>query len=49
MKDKEGQETGEVMGVDKSIRPEATLEGLSLPKPAFKDDGKLTAGNSSQI
>ena len=28
---------------------ETTLEGLAELKPAFKEDGKITAGNSSQV
>jgi acetyl-CoA acyltransferase len=35
--------------VDQGIRPDTTLEALSELKPAFKEDGKVTAGNSSQI
>ncbi len=34
---------------DQGIRPDTTLEALSQLKPAFKPDGKVTAGNSSQI
>jgi acetyl-CoA acetyltransferase family protein len=34
---------------DQGIRPGATIEALSELKPAFKPDGKITAGNSSQI
>jgi acetyl-CoA acyltransferase len=34
---------------DQGIRPEASIEALSELKPAFKPDGKITAGNSSQI
>jgi acetyl-CoA acyltransferase len=34
---------------DQGIRPDTTLEALSQLKPAFKPDGKITAGNSSQI
>ncbi len=34
---------------DQGIRPETTLESLSALKPAFKPDGKITAGTSSQI
>jgi acetyl-CoA acyltransferase len=39
---------GEV-ATDQGIRPESTLEGLSALKPAFKDPGRVTAGNSSQV
>src|SRR5438445_1541879 len=35
--------------VDEGIRPDSSLETLAKLKPAFKPDGKVTAGNSSQI
>ncbi|MBV9196183.1 MAG: thiolase family protein [Solirubrobacterales bacterium] len=34
---------------DQGIRPDTNLETLSALKPVFKEDGKITAGNSSQI
>jgi acetyl-CoA acyltransferase len=34
---------------DQGIRPDTNLEALSQLKPAFKEGGKITAGNSSQI
>jgi acetyl-CoA acyltransferase len=34
---------------DQGIRPNTTIEALSELKPAFKPDGRITAGNSSQI
>ncbi|MEJ7764619.1 MAG: thiolase family protein [Acidimicrobiales bacterium] len=34
---------------DEGIRPGSTVETLAKLKPAFKADGKVTAGNSSQI
>jgi acetyl-CoA acyltransferase len=34
---------------DEGIRDGSTAEGLAKLKPAFKEDGKITAGNSSQI
>src|SRR5438270_2598744 len=34
---------------DEGIRPGTTVETLGALKPAFKPDGKVTAGNSSQI
>jgi acetyl-CoA C-acetyltransferase len=34
---------------DEGIRPETTLEGLGALKPAFREDGTITAGNASQI
>jgi acetyl-CoA acyltransferase len=39
----------ETLTQDQGIRPETTLEGLSQLKPAFKPEGRHTAGNSSQI
>jgi len=40
---------GSVFASDQGIRAETTLEALGELKPAFKDDGVITAGNSSQI
>ncbi|MBN8866848.1 MAG: thiolase family protein [Solirubrobacterales bacterium] len=40
---------GETLTVDQGIRPGTSLEGLAGLKPAFKEDGKITAGNSSQV
>src|ERR671915_378526 len=40
---------GDTYVTDQGIRPDTSLEALSELKPAFKDDGKVTAGNSSQI
>ena len=40
---------GDTYVTDQGIRPDTTLEKLSELKPAFKEDGKVTAGNSSQI
>ena len=39
----------EILKTDEGIRPGTTVESLSKLKPAFKPDGKVTAGNSSQI
>ena len=39
---------GDTYVTDQGLR-ETTLEGLAGLKPAFKDDGKITAGNSSQV
>src|SRR2546421_2238074 len=39
----------ETVLTDQGIRPDTSLEKLSQLKPAFKEDGKVTAGNSSQI
>jgi acetyl-CoA acetyltransferase family protein len=40
---------GDTHVADQGIRPDTSLEQLSQLKPAFKPDGKVTAGNSSQI
>ena len=40
---------GDTFVTDQGIRPDTNLEALSQLKPAFKPDGKITAGNSSQI
>ncbi|MEY2476097.1 MAG: acetyl-CoA acyltransferase [Actinomycetota bacterium] len=42
-------ESGETVTADEGIRPGTTVETLGKLKPAFKPDGKVTAGNSSQI
>ncbi len=39
---------GDTYATDQGLR-ETTLEGLAGLKPAFKEDGKITAGNSSQV
>ena len=39
----------EMFSRDEGIRPGTTAETLAKLKPAFKEDGKITAGNSSQI
>jgi len=43
------QVNGDTYVTDQGIRPGTTLEKLAELKPAFKEDGKITAGNSSQI
>jgi len=40
---------GVVFGVDETPRADTSLEALAALKPAFLADGKVTAGNSSQI
>jgi acetyl-CoA acetyltransferase family protein len=40
---------GDTYTTDQGIRPETTLEGLAALRPAFKEDGTITAGNSSQV
>ena len=43
------QVNGDTYVTDQGIRPGSDIETLSQLKPAFKEDGKVTAGNSSQI
>ncbi len=43
-----GTESGSVAS-DQGIRPDTTSESLSALKPAFREDGVVTAGNASQI
>jgi len=40
---------GEVLTTDQGIRPGTTVETLAGLKPAFKEDGNVTAGNASQV
>ncbi|HWD54646.1 MAG TPA: thiolase family protein [Acidimicrobiales bacterium] len=47
--DEEGKDTDEILSADEGIRPDSSVETLANLKPAFKEDGKVTAGNSSQI
>ncbi len=49
VKDDDGNATDENFDADEGIRPDTTAETLAKLKPAFKADGKVTAGNSSQI
>ncbi len=42
-------EGADMVTADEGIRPDSSLETLANLKPAFKPDGKVTAGNSSQI
>jgi acetyl-CoA acyltransferase len=52
IRDKESGEVkrlGEQFSRDEGIRPGSTVETLGNLKPAFLADGKVTAGNSSQI
>jgi acetyl-CoA acyltransferase len=43
------QVNGDTYVTDQGIRPDTSLEKLSQLKPAFKPDGRITAGDSSQI
>jgi acetyl-CoA acyltransferase len=49
VRDDEGNPTDELVTADEGVRPDTTAEILAKLKPAFKEDGKITAGNSSQI
>ena len=42
-------EDGTVVGTDEGVRRGSTVEGLAKLKPAFRPDGVIHAGNSSQI
>jgi acetyl-CoA acyltransferase 1 len=48
VKDKDGNEKTVTVSQDEGIRADTTFEGLSKLKPAFKQGGSTTAGNSSQ-
>lgn len=48
LKDQNGQEKTVVIDKDDGVRP-TTLEALQKLKPAFKEGGTSTAGNSSQV
>ena len=41
--------TGVVFAVDETPRRDTSVEALAALKPAFRPEGKVTAGNSSQI
>ena len=43
------QVNGDTYVTDQGIRPDTSLEKLAELKPVFKEDGKITAANSSQI
>ena len=40
---------GEILSQDESIRPDTNVETLGKLKPVFKEDGDVTAGNSSPL
>ena len=41
--------TTEVVEIDDGVRPSTTIETMAGLRPAFKKDGPVTAGNSSQM
>ena len=49
VRDDEGHDTDELMVSDEGIRPDSNVEALAKLKPAYKEGGKVTAGNASQI
>jgi acetyl-CoA acyltransferase len=49
VRDDEGHDTDELVTSDEGIRADSSVETLAKLKPAFKEGGKVTAGNSSQI
>ena len=40
---------GHVLDHDETIRPDSSLEALGQLKPVFKENGRVTAGNSSPL
>ena len=49
LRDENGEVTDELMTSDEGIRADSSIDTLAKLKPAFKEGGKVTAGNSSQI
>ncbi len=50
VKDDDRADTDELITTDEGIRPDSSVEVLANLKPAFRqENGKVTAGNSSQI
>ncbi len=49
VRDDEGHDTDDVLAADEGVRPDTSVEALANLKPSFKEGGKITAGNSSQI
>lgn len=49
LKDAEGELTGEMFSEDDHRRPQTTLDGLAKLRPAFGENGTVTAGNASGI
>jgi acetyl-CoA acetyltransferase family protein len=43
------QVNGDTYVADQGIRPDTSLEALAALKPVFREDGRITAGNASQI
>ena len=49
VRDDEGHDTETTLTRDEGVRADTSMEALAKLKPAFKEDGVITAGNSSQI
>lgn len=49
VKDQDGNEKQVVIEKDEGVRPGTTAEKLAKLRPAFREDGSTTAGNSSQV
>ncbi|XP_068837819.1 3-ketoacyl-CoA thiolase, peroxisomal isoform X2 [Capricornis sumatraensis] len=49
VRDDKGTEQSVTVAQDEGIRSSTTMEGLAKLKPAFKEGGSTTAGNSSQV
>ena len=49
VRDDDGHDTDELVTTDEGIRPDSNVETLAKLKPAYKEGGKVTAGNASQI
>ena len=49
VRDDNGEATDELMTSDEGIRPDSSMAVLANLKAAYKEGGKVTAGNSSQI
>jgi acetyl-CoA acyltransferase len=45
----ETADEGQLVAADQGVRPDASLESMAKLKPAFTEDGIITAANSSQI
>ncbi|KAG7388268.1 3-ketoacyl-CoA thiolase, peroxisomal [Phytophthora boehmeriae] len=49
IKDKDGNEKAVIISQDDGVRAGTTVEKLAKLRPAFKEGGSTTAGNSSQV
>ncbi|POM79995.1 3-ketoacyl-CoA thiolase A [Phytophthora palmivora] len=49
LKDKDGNEKSVIISQDDGVRAGTTVEKLAKLRPAFKEGGSTTAGNSSQV